>query len=157
LIKTMNLASSGRGVVVRVEHARARKGSGRGGAEAKVRIDTLRGGTERWLLRESWWAESLPAPTYGELVSWSVRALPWSIAIHFAQRYWRAASLERMTARLSARALAFLQLFVALLCASADCRAAFVLLLGLLPIPQLRFDIAVQSASRPRSGTAGVR
>jgi hypothetical protein len=44
---------------------------------------------EKWLLAEGWWADSFPAPTYSELVSWSFRAVPWSIALHIAQRFWQ--------------------------------------------------------------------
>ena len=44
---------------------------------------------EKWLLAEGWWADSFPAPTYSELVSWSFRAVPWAIALHIAQRFWQ--------------------------------------------------------------------
>jgi hypothetical protein len=45
--------------------------------------------TERWLIREGFWAGAFPAPSYRELLSWSVRALPWSIVTHFGERYWQ--------------------------------------------------------------------
>ena len=104
---------------------------------------------ERWLLAEGWWAKSFLAPTYGELVSWSVRALPWSIGVHIAQRYRLAVSREakrwtKVFALLTALgqllvALALTPVFIALL--------AVALLLGVLPIPQLRAIIlAAQSA-----------
>src|SRR5262245_20898417 len=32
----------------------------------------------RCLLAEAWWAQSFPPPTYGELVTWAFKALPWT-------------------------------------------------------------------------------
>jgi len=107
---------------------------------AEVGVELLYGGrTERWLLAEGWWADCFPAPSYSELVSWSVRALPWSIALHVAQRYWQGIPNASGTRKYWAGAKATLELlgamtltpvFVAIL--------VLVLILGLLPIPQLR-------------------
>ena len=76
-------------VVLTVGPASAGDRSGENPAEVAVTI-RYGGQTERWLLAEGWWADCFPTPTYSELVSWSVRALPWSIALHIAQRYWQA-------------------------------------------------------------------
>ena len=76
-------------VVLTVGQASAGDRSGENPAEVAVTI-RYGGQTERWLLAEGWWADCFPTPTYSELVSWSVRALPWSIALHIAQRYWQA-------------------------------------------------------------------
>jgi hypothetical protein len=56
--------------------------------EAAVRL-TAGDHTERWLFRGGLWAGAFPAPSYRELLSWSVRALPWSIVTHFGERYWQ--------------------------------------------------------------------
>src|SRR5687768_15014930 len=54
---------------------RARPGnSGDQPAEVEILIHAD-GKEERWLLAEGWWAGSFPAPSYRELVSWSVRAV----------------------------------------------------------------------------------
>src|SRR5947209_2900988 len=75
-------------VIVTVGQASA--GDRSGDKPAEVAVDLRYGDwTEKWLLAEGWWADCFPAPTYSELVSWSVRALPWSIALHIAQRYWQ--------------------------------------------------------------------
>jgi hypothetical protein len=65
------------GVVAIVERAGPGDGPGKGRFEAEVllRADD-RNEPERWLLSECWWADAFPAPSYRELVSWSVRG--WS-------------------------------------------------------------------------------
>jgi hypothetical protein len=106
-------------------------------AQMVVRLDS-EGGTERWLFAEGWWAQSFSAPTYRELVSWSFRALPWGLAIRVAQRHWQAAADPSRGSRLEFlkafgllfAALALSPLFILLL--------SLTLLLGLIPIPQLR-------------------
>ena len=114
-------------------------------AEAVVAIRSS-GGKETWLLEECWWADTFPAPTYSELVSWSLRALPWSVCLHIAQRYWQTASKDAGT-NWAAVAIALSQFAVAFVAAPFFLIVlAAVLLLGLLPIPQLRtFALNVQS------------
>jgi hypothetical protein len=104
------------------------------------------GGKESWLLEESWWADTFPAPTYSELVSWSLRALPWSVCLHIAQRYWQTASKDAGI-NWAAAGIALAQFAVAFVVAPFFLvLLAAVLLLGLLPIPQLRtFALTVQS------------
>ena len=58
----------------------ARAGTGLGDRESD-RIEALvklehQGAQEQWLVAEGWWADAFLAPSYRELVSWSVRALP---------------------------------------------------------------------------------
>jgi hypothetical protein len=111
---------------------------------------------EKWLLAEGWWADSFPAPTYSELVSWSVRALPWSIALHIAQRYWQVQDdpTSSRTAKRIGVAKAIVQLLVALtLTPVFVALLAVTLLLGVLPIPQLRSLIL--SAQSILVGTVG--
>lgn len=94
---------------------------------------------EKWLLAEGRWADSFPAPSYAELVSWSFRAVPWAIALHVAQSYWQTDPATSKGAWLWAGtkaigkllgAMALTPVFMILL--------ASTLVLGLLPIPQLR-------------------
>src|SRR5262249_21190696 len=118
-------------------------------------------------------------PSYRELLSWSVRALPWSIVTHFGERYWQSVGratrswqalklvsnslLKRLwdRTRIVALARAIRHLVVAL---APRVEAVFLLivalaltpvlitvlgltlLLGLVPIPQIRtLVLAVQS------------
>ena len=112
--------------------------NGAGRAEAVIRLHAGRH-AEDWLLVEGWWADSFPAPTYGELVSWSARALPWSLAINTAQTYWRSPANSNAWQRVSAAVLAVAQFVVALLLAPLFILLLFVaLFVGLLPIPQVR-------------------
>lgn len=104
--------------------------------------------TERWLLAEAWWAQAFPAPTYRELVSWSFRALPLSIAVHIGQRYWQTAARKMSWGKVGTYLSALLQFLVALaLLPVLLVLLALALVLGLLPIPQLRtFILSAQSA-----------
>jgi hypothetical protein len=95
--------------------------------------------SEKWLLAEGWWADSFPAPTYSELVSWSFRAVPWSIALHIAQRFWQTNPKASKGAWLWAGAKAIAKLIVAMAFTPVFLTLlALTLVLGLLPIPQLR-------------------
>jgi len=130
-----------------VEQARGGNTLGDVPAKAVVTLGCSGGRKERWLLEESWWAETFPPPTYPELVSWSLRALPWSVCLHIAQRYWQTASKDAGT-NWAAAGIALAQFAVAFVVAPFFLiLLAAVLLLGLLPIPQLRsFALNVQSA-----------
>lgn len=164
LLKTIERATrkktieGGKGVVATVEIARPGDGPGKGRFEAAVllRADD-RTEPERWLLSECWWADTFPAPSYRELVSWSVRALPWSIATYIAVRYWQAYSREQdptLAKRTLAIAKALGQLSVALVFAPVlVALLGLALLLGLLPIPQLR--TAILAAQSKLTATVG--
>jgi hypothetical protein len=134
---------------------RASPGDRSGEKPAEVAVDFRAGDQkEKWLLAEGWWADSFPAPTYAELVSWSVRAVPWSIAVHIAQRYWQPDRQASGKAKLIALANAVVHLLVALALAPVFIALlALVLLLGLVPIPQLRSLIL--SAQSTITGTVG--
>ena len=94
---------------------------------------------EKWLLAEGWWADSFPAPTYSGLVSWSFRAVPWAIALHIAQRFWQRNPKASKAAWYWACAKAITQLLGAMaLMPVFMILLALTLLLGLLPIPELR-------------------
>jgi len=146
LLKTIGLATQPK-VVTTVERAGPGGDSRwKGRLEAVVR---LRAGnhTERWLVREGWWADAFPAPSYRELVSWSVRALPWSIVTHIAERYWQEPSSGPWGRGMLALVRVLLQLIPTLLLAPVLIGVlGLLLLLGLLPIPQIRtLILAVQS------------
>ena len=82
-------STAAEGVLVSTERAGLCGSSANDRFEAVVRL-SAGDHTERWLLREGLWAGAFPAPSYRELLSWSVRALPWSIVTHFGGRYWQA-------------------------------------------------------------------
>jgi hypothetical protein len=147
-------------------------GDGKGRFEATVLLREQDGShTERWLFAEAWWANAFPAPSYRELVSWSFRALPWSIVSYVAVRYWErldfasdwgawsTPTLERIISRarcmkLLALAKGVSQLLIALALAPlAIVLLGLSLILGLLPIPQIR--TAILSVQSTLTATAG--
>jgi hypothetical protein len=113
LLKTIDHATRHRVAVTAGPARRDRQGGFEDRAESVVR---LRAGDreERWLLSEGWWADAFLAPSYRELVSWSVRALPWSVALYIAQRYWQAVQREGGLASAGRAAIATAQLLAAL-------------------------------------------
>jgi hypothetical protein len=142
LLKTLRRATGGK-LEVHVERAGPGDGAAKGRFEAAVRLHR----SERWLISEGWWADAFPAPTYRELVSWSVRAVPWSITTHIAERYWQVSSAGWNRARVLALVWSVASLLIAL--ALAPLLLALLgltLVLGLLPIAQIRaFVLKVQS------------
>ena len=110
---------------------------------------------ERWLLAEGWWAESFPSPTYPELVTWSLRALPWSVCIHVAQCYWQAVNQKtKWQAKILPCITAVGQLLIVLSLTPLFISLLTVaLLIGILPIAQLRTQIL--SAQSALSATVG--
>ena len=162
LLKTIELATKDK-VIATIERAGPSDGPGKGRFEAAVQFRTD-DRAERWLLSEGWWADAFPAPSYRELVSWSVRALPWSIATHIAERYWQASSRDWNWkgmfsrdfnwARIFALAIAVSQLIVALLLAPVSISLlGLSLLVGLLPVPQIR--TAILAAQSTLTATVG--
>ena len=150
LLKTIECATLKK-VLATVESAGPRYGPGKGPLEAAVLLDRTE---QRWLLSEGWWADAFPAPSYRELVSWSVRALPWSIASHIAERYWGASSGHWDRARIVALASALGQLLVALALAPLSIGLlGLALLLGLLPVPKIR--TAILAAQSTLTATVG--
>lgn len=166
LLKTIESATR-ESVAATIEHAGSSDRSGKGRVEATVLFRTDSADQrETWLLSECWWADAFLAPSYKELVSWSVKALPWSIATHIAERFWQTAprtlksdgeneepptsefrSLNWDWRRDMALASVIGQLFVALILTPVlVALVGLSLILGLLPIPKVRSAIlAVQS------------
>jgi hypothetical protein len=151
LVKTITQATKG-SVAATVERAGKDLEGGDGErTEARLRLEHA-GKAEHWLLSEGWWAESFLAPTYFELVSWSLRALPWALTSHIAQRYWLAKSGH--THKWFAATLALVKLFLGLLFAPVLVLALVVVaVVGLLPIPAVRG--ALLSAQRVFTATVG--
>jgi hypothetical protein len=143
LLKTIRRAT-GNAVVPSIGPADA----GRDGCAEAVASLGMGDQQQQWLLSERWWADAFVPPRYSELVSWSVRALPWSIALHIAQKFWQEPEVEGSLAKFAGGTLAVVKLLGALLFAPI-----FVLflmlasLLGLLPIAQLRARILALQGS----------
>ena len=151
LIKANAQATNG-SVVATVERAGKDLEGGDGERiEARLRLEHA-AKSEHWLLAEGWWAESFLEPTYVEFFSWGVRALPWALTTHIAQRYWLAKSGR--TPKWYAVTLALLKLFLGLLFAPVVLLLLLLALAaGLLPIPALRGMLL--SAQRLFTATVG--
>jgi hypothetical protein len=110
--------------------------------------------SERWLLAESWWADTFSPPTFSELAHWSLGIVPWIIGSHFAaqinrrlgekpdttaalaDRVRRIWELNRWLWRVAAAFGGFgLGLASGILALPA---LALMLALGTIPIPRLR-------------------
>jgi len=103
--------------------------------------------SERWMIAEAWWAESFRAATYQEFVSWMIRAIPWSLALHIAQGYWHGSSDSRKNRVSAAMKAAALLLGAFALAPVLVLLLLLTLILGMLPIPSLRkFMLNAQSA-----------
>lgn len=153
LVQTIGRATRGR-VDATIEHAVS---SGavpdQHGARATVRL-CAGSHEERWLLSEGLWADAFAAPSYRQLVSWSLRALPWAIAFFILQRHWSAAQRGGRAGKVVAAAASFVRLSVALAIAPLLIGLLGVgLLLGLIPIPRLR--AAILDAQRTLTATVG--
>jgi hypothetical protein len=155
IVGTIEAATAGR-VSVEVERAALGGGSGPGGASPPHALLRLRGDgvDERWLAAEACWAQTFIAPSFDQLVSWSFRAVPWTIAMHVTQRYRRLDDVAGGARRLAARLLVAGQLLAALLVAPLVVLAlALSLLVGLVPIAAVRG--AVGRIQRALAATAG--
>lgn len=92
------------------------------------------GTDRRVLIAESWWADTVVAPTYVELLRWSLLVVPWTIASHFLARLTPG---RRRT--LVGSVWSFVTLLLAMMLMPAVLAALVaVLLVGLIPIPQVR-------------------
>jgi len=107
--------------------------------------------TSEWLIAESWWAESFVTPSFTELAHWGFKVVPWTLFFHFHRRFGCASAALRKAweerpksyRMLVARAIALVRemvvLMVALLLAPVLVAAlGLIVVLGLIPIPQLR-------------------
>lgn len=96
-------------------------------------------GRRRWLLAESWWAQSFSTAQFRDVARWSLLIVPWTIGTHFARRLSRAGTRKRFGGRLGAGAalVGALLLSPVLLAILAT-----LLLLGTIPWPQLQSALA---------------
>ena len=101
---------------------------------------------ERWLLAESWWAESFWPPRFSDLARWGLGVVPWTIGSHYGaavRRVWaergKVAGAGRRLAWHSRFVLSLLRLLGSLLLGLAALGAlALLLVVAALPIPRLR-------------------
>lgn len=102
---------------------------------------------ERWLLAESWWAETFAAPSFSELVEWGYRIIPGTVGNHFGAQLARALKDRPRNAPQGFQttlwvlrvAASFARLLAALLLSPLLVAGfAILLLVGLIPIPQVR-------------------
>jgi hypothetical protein len=101
----------------------------------------------RWLLAEAWWAKAFPPPRYRDLWKWVLMVSPLAIASHFARGYWLARNKSGMLVALGKFVLAAIVLPIIVMA------MAGLLLLGIVPIPQLR--AAIHRAQLLLVGTVG--
>ena len=96
-------------------------------------------GRRRWLLAESWWAQSFPTAQFRDVARWSLLIVPWTLGTHFAKRLARAGARRRFGGRLGAGAalVGALLLSPVLLAILAT-----LLVLGMVPWPQLQNAVA---------------
>ena len=139
LVKTIGSATRNR---VQVEVRSAGHASDAARDSLTTAVLTLRsssGQEKPWLLVDGWWADVFLPPSYRELVSWSVRALPWAIAFHIAQRFWAAAQHNKTGPKFFQMGIAIFELLIGLAIAPVFVvLLALTAVLGLLPIPQIR-------------------
>lgn len=137
-----------------IEHGKLGGKSWDNPAEIEVKIqleENKEESNEKWLITEGWWADSFPAPTYKELVSWSFRAVPWVLATHISHRYRQEKSLDKFWAL--GKAIFQLFLFTLFLAPMIMFLLGGILLLGSLPISNLRKTLlSIQSTL---TGTVG--
>jgi len=77
---------------------------------------TQDGPEERWLLAESWWADSFLRPTYRELLGWTMTSAVATVASEIAEVYERLATAAKQRRTLLAlQAVATLYLSIAVL------------------------------------------
>lgn len=98
-----------------------------------------------WLLAESWWAELVVPPSFGELARWGVGTITRTVGSHFGLRVRRATDTlrrQRSLWHVAALGVALAQLLLAVY-ASVLALAGLVLLLLLsaIPIPRLRTGV----------------
>lgn len=143
IVGTIEAATRNR-VSADVEWAELGKGSDASGgtpAHATIRIRGD-GIDERWLAVEAWWAQTFTAPSFAQLVTWSFRAIPWTIAMHAAQRYRRLDGTRSRLLRSLVRGWAAAQVLVTLFLAPFIVLAlALLLLVGLIPIDSVRSTV----------------
>ncbi|HEX9670736.1 MAG TPA: hypothetical protein VGC93_14790 [Thermoanaerobaculia bacterium] len=101
---------------------------------------------ERWLLAESWWAESFWPPRFSDLARWGAGVVPWTIGSHYGtavRRVWaereQAGGTGHRLAWCGRLGLSLLRLLGSLLLGLVALGVlALLLVVAALPIPRLR-------------------
>lgn len=115
-----------------------------------------------WLLAEASWAETLTTPSYAQLVSWSVRSIPWVLVVHFALRFRTLRGRIAAAAEAPPKAVLIAEMILgsiggfllALLAAPILVTLlAVLLIIGRIPIPTVRSFVG--NLQRKLTGTAG--
>ncbi len=101
------------------------------------------------LLAESWWAETILPPTFGDLLRWSLVVVPWTIGSHFHARLRRTRQDRPLQASWHLLTLLAALLLMPLLLAAL----ALVLLLALVPWAPVR--AAAAAIQRALANTIG--
>lgn len=136
--------------VAQVETARLRSDDAAEPARAEMSLE-VGGHRSSWLLAEAWWAEAFATPSYRQLLSWSFRALPSIVVLHFAGAFRRVRSKQRAETRSLRKLLTAIELwigvvagFVAALLLSPLLLVllALMLVIGAIPLPSLRSAVA---------------
>ena len=139
-----------------------------GPAHSEVRIQRLRrdagADTERWLMAESWWAETFPPPTFPDLARWILGIVPWTLGSHYAahvRRSWRErpsrSGPEQSTQSDSEGILGTASWAWRLTLAAARLFAGIVLSVLLLPLLGLLLLLGLIPIGRLRSALLGVQ
>jgi hypothetical protein len=121
---------------------------------------SVHGASSRWLLAESWWAETFRPPRFKDVLTWGFEVIPSTLGSHFGKRLLRAVSLPtpknlRETLLRSGRILqAFLSLLAGLLASLLALFVLFLMLLAVL-IPIRRIRAAIGSLQRKISSSLG--
>jgi hypothetical protein len=127
-------------------------------AEIHIR-DGLGETDQRWLLAESWWAQSFHMPPFADLARWGFAVAPWTIGSHFGERLRNARNepadgfIERLQKALK-MIVRFLSLFGGMVM-SIGVVIALVLLLWLSFIPWNRLRDSVKAIQLRISGWLG--
>ena len=134
IVATINAATQNRFCAV-VEWADlGNRTGGHPPAHAVVRIQGD-GVDESWLVAEALWAETFMAPSFARLVTWSFRAIPWTIAMHVAQKSRRRAEQGERIRWVLSWVWTVAQLLVTLFLAPfIVVGLALLLFIGLIPI-----------------------
>lgn len=60
-----------------------------------IKLSPAASGPSKWLLAESWWAETFSTPRYADIASWALAVLPRTVIAHFERRLRRTGFLTR--------------------------------------------------------------
>ena len=148
LVDTVNRGCRGH-ATASVKHATLSPGGSSASAELTLRIrdeESDEVHEEQWHLVEAWWADEFDAPSYKRLALWSMKAVPWALFTHMAQRLRQERPLDQQSKKhekVRHASKAFVRYAVATPGALLFMLLMLALLvIGLIPIPQIRTFVA---------------